>query len=351
MRIWEGRHLADLDRLVPALTVAAPEAAKVVEDVVKRLQHLVEEIDTWDDEGPDWKKLHDKAMNLMADFRLGKIARIVCPACIEIFWDRHRFHTHFEATHDYQHGECGPEVTAKHIGRVDAAAEACLRSIAVASETIAGLRARDSRERPSAGVVDGNVFRRLGKKWQMVFDGKEIAPNHSKSFSNWTRLLANPRTDILAGEVEGKVPTAAGSDVEDAVGKGDLSNTPGTAASGEAESERATREALREALEEFAERRQTLLNLGNEAGAADVEKEEEQLLRAHGKGYGLKGRERDQSSPAEKARKRVGNSLRSGIDRIGEEHPALAEHLRSSLQERGGTFGYHPLKDVEWTVD
>ncbi len=63
--------------------------------------------------------------------------------------------------------------------------------------------------------------------------------------------------------------------------------------------------------------------------------------------YGLRGRDRTQGQPAEKARSAVTWRIRTAIKRIAEAHPALADHLDRSV--RTGRFCvYDPAEPVDW---
>ena len=90
----------------------------------------------------------------------------------------------------------------------------------------------------------------------------------------------------------------------------------------------------------------------NDSGRSDristeIDFLEAELVRA----VGLGGRDRRAASVGERIRVRVTNAIRSAITRVGENHPAIGNHLRVSI--RTGTFCSYspdPLAAPEWRL-
>jgi hypothetical protein len=88
---------------------------------------------------------------------------------------------------------------------------------------------------------------------------------------------------------------------------------------------------------------------GNPGRAEALRSERDALIRELAAAAGLGRRDRKLGDEAERARKTVSARVRDALAKIGQVHPELADHLRSSL--RTGTLcSYSPAEPVTWKM-
>lgn len=175
--------------------------------------------------------------------------------------------------------------------------------------------------KPSRFVLSGDT-------WTLTFGGREVQQKDSKGLRDLHRLLARPHRHMAA------------VDLMDA---GVVAGDPGTAS--DAEARRRYEQRIRDLQAELdaAER-------DNDPHRAGEARKELDLLVDHLAGaYGLGGRERPQSAPAEKARSAVTWRIRAAIGRIAESHSALGDHLDRSVKT-GRFCVYTPAEPVDWEL-
>ena len=80
-------------------------------------------------------------------------------------------------------------------------------------------------------------------------------------------------------------------------------------------------------------------------------RDREYLLAELSRAVGLHGRARTLGSTAERARTRVARAIRYALDRLVEQHPLAAAHLRQGIRT-GSYCSYRadPAFPVRWTV-
>ena len=105
--------------------------------------------------------------------------------------------------------------------------------------------------------------------------------------------------------------------------------------------------SYRERLADIAEAKESAGAEGNEIAYEALENEEEAILSALGQGLGLTGRPRLFNHQTERARKAVAARIKSAINKIQAQHPALAEHLEQSLNT-GRCCSYRPKNRIIW---
>lgn len=180
-------------------------------------------------------------------------------------------------------------------------------------------------------TVAENVFQKRGEFWQLSFGGETTFLKDSVGLGYIARLLIEPNREIPAVTL-----LAARAGIDPLVASG---------SSGEVLDEQARREygnRYRELQEDLQEARDD-----NDAGRiAKLEVEMEQLANELANAVGLGGRSREKSD-SEKVRKSVSMAVSRGIERIGEEHGKLGQHLIASITS-GLTFRYSPEVPVEW---
>ena len=87
---------------------------------------------------------------------------------------------------------------------------------------------------------------------------------------------------------------------------------------------------------------------GSPGRAETLRSERDALVRELAAATGLGRRDRKLGDEAERARKTVSARVRDALAKIGQVHPELADHLRSSLR-MGTLCSYSPAKPVTWT--
>jgi tetratricopeptide (TPR) repeat protein len=174
-------------------------------------------------------------------------------------------------------------------------------------------------------AASGNVFRREGDYWSVVFDGHTVHLRDLKGMRYLARLLADPGREYHVLDL---VAAEAGRGAQ--VDGGQAADVPRSAFgdAGEILDARA-RDAYRRRLAEIDE----------DIEQADTERGF--LVRELAHAFGLSGRGRRAASASERARAGVTRAIRQAIARIGEHHPQLSEHLNRTI--RTGTYcAYFP---------
>jgi hypothetical protein len=88
---------------------------------------------------------------------------------------------------------------------------------------------------------------------------------------------------------------------------------------------------------------------GSPGRAEALRSERDALVRELAAATGLGRRDRKLGDEAERARKTVSARVRDALAKIGQAHPELADHLRSSLR-MGTLCSYSPAEPVTWTL-
>jgi tetratricopeptide (TPR) repeat protein len=88
---------------------------------------------------------------------------------------------------------------------------------------------------------------------------------------------------------------------------------------------------------------------GSPGRAEALRAERDALVRELAAAAGLGRRDRKLGDEAERARKTVSARVRDALSKIGQAHPELADHLRSSLR-MGTLCSYSPAEPVTWTL-
>jgi hypothetical protein len=197
-------------------------------------------------------------------------------------------------------------------------------------------------------VAAGNVFRREGAYWTIVWEGKSFLLKDTKGLRFLAVLLAESgreyhALDLTAATAE--LPALSdGADEPAAALRSDLGDA-GEILDAEAKAQYRQRLGdLRAELEE-AER-------FNDTERATRNREEiefltEELARA----TGLGGRDRKAASAAERARTNVTMAIRAALKRIAEQSPSLGRHFAATV--RTGKFCSYtpdPRVTISWRV-
>jgi tetratricopeptide (TPR) repeat protein len=197
----------------------------------------------------------------------------------------------------------------------------------------------------------GTLFRLDGAIWTVAYAGRTVHLKDAKGMRYLAQLLRHPGVERHALEfhatVAGNSPAGgARPSVAQLAEAGLAVRHLGDA--GEVLDERAKREYQRrmtELREELADA-EACRDLGRaERTRAEIETIEQGLAQA----FGLGGRSTRAASAAERARISATKAIRQTIDRIAEEHPALAEHLGAAVRT-GRFFCYAPDPPVAWVT-
>lgn len=184
----------------------------------------------------------------------------------------------------------------------------------------------------TTGTTDrAGVFQREGAVWRVGLGSRQVMVNHVQGMAYLERLLSTPDADwhVL-----------------------DLYSVPG-AAPLEGAADTVIDDAARRA---YQQRHQDLIaeleaaTADADLGAVDrcqreLDALEQELLTA----FGMGGRARTMADPTEKARVNVRRALTRALDRIDDQLPELAEHLRRSLETgRFCCYAPDPGAPVAW---
>jgi hypothetical protein len=219
-------------------------------------------------------------------------------------------------------------LTAQHaVGTVDAGEIAA----AISNAAEHGLIPIVQRLQPlTHGTTTGGtkVFRRERDVWTLGFDGVEVMMPDAKGLRDLHTLLANPGVDIPATSLATEAYVSAdAAPVLDARAK----------------------EAYRHRLDDIDRDLDRAARRGDAAKADALENEREALIDELRRAAGLGGRDRTLRSDQERLRKTVTARIRDTLRRLDERHPALADHLRSSVRT-GAMCTYAPAERVRWDL-
>jgi eukaryotic-like serine/threonine-protein kinase len=158
------------------------------------------------------------------------------------------------------------------------------------------------------------TLRREGDIWTIAFAGQTVRMRDAKGLRYIAILLAAPGSEIHAGDlvraVEGAGPApSAPEPVLDAPAK----------------------DAYRRRLEDLGEDLEQARDWGDPERVVRIELEIEALTVELARAAGLRGRDRELASPAERARVSVTKAIRTTIRAIDKYCPALGAHLAASI--------------------
>ena len=198
---------------------------------------------------------------------------------------------------------------------------------------------RDGGAAPASGTPVTADFRRVGGRRLLAFRGLEVELPDLKGFRYLERLLAEPGREFHVLDLV-------------AVEQGTL-RTPKTAAvdAGLPVLDDEARAAYRRRLADIEEDMEEAARMNDPGRLALAERDRDYLVAELSRAVGLGGRGRTVGGSAERARTSVARSLRYALDRMAEEHPALAGHLQQSVRT-GSYCSYSPdpLAPVAWTL-
>jgi len=202
--------------------------------------------------------------------------------------------------------------------------------------------------RAPATARAGNVFRRDGEHWTVIYQGGVSSLKDSKGVRYIAALVHEPEREFHVLDLSvltESVPVDGGSGTEEELTAADV-HVGGASDSGprlDARARAAYKQRLKdlEAELEDAEHFHDVERV--DRLAAEIESIRGELSAA----YGLGGRIRKLGGGHEQARKNVTNAIRYTLVRIQKVHPALGRHLQSAI--RTGLFCvYRPEHPTAW---
>jgi hypothetical protein len=216
------------------------------------------------------------------------------------------------------------------------------------------LRAADTGAESAAGrpharsTASESRFYRQGGTWTISYGGNEIRLRDSKGLRYIARLLASPGREIAALDL-----ASPGSSPAEAVSVASAA-TAGLRPDSGGGLEVSDRQSLAEYRERLVELRSDIdeADASGDLEMASRRREELDLLARHiTASTGLGGAPRRTNSPSERARQSVTKAIRSALQVLTDEHPALGLHLAHSVRTgRYCTYDPDPAALPTWVL-
>jgi CheY-like chemotaxis protein len=188
------------------------------------------------------------------------------------------------------------------------------------------------------GLGGTALFKREGELWTIAFEGAAFRLRDTKGLHYIAALLRDPGRErhvldlVAADRADGGAASSAGGDAGPVL---------------DAEAKAQYRARLDELTADLGDAERN-----NDAERASrVEDERQLLLEQLAGAVGLGGRDRRAASDAERARVNVTRAIKSVLDRIAENSPALGDHLAATL--RTGLFCAYlpdPQSPLRWEL-
>lgn len=211
------------------------------------------------------------------------------------------------------------------LGRADDASE--LRKAARAEMETLGMP-RHLARLGTVATTAPNVFRAEGGTWEISFAGRTARLRATKGLADLHRLVRAAGTELHVLELTGGVAAGSRQPVLDEQAKA------------------AYRRRLLDLEAEIDDARAA----ADLARAERSEAEHDAVVAELAAALGLGGRDRSMADEAERARQAVRARIRYTLDRLGEVHPQLRQHLDHALVT--GTFcSYRPEQPTAWVTE
>ena len=184
-----------------------------------------------------------------------------------------------------------------------------------------------------------------GEYWAFHYEGDVARLRDSKGLRYLARLLRNPGQEVHALDFvvgDGRAGAGSGRAPERELSRASAGDAGAMLDPQAKAAYRRRLEDLRDELDEA--------NYNHDVGRAARAQEEMGFLMAElSAAVGLGGRDRKAASDAERARQSVTRAIKGAIERLGEAHAALGDHLRSAV--RTGIFSSYvpdPRAPITW---
>ena len=193
------------------------------------------------------------------------------------------------------------------------------------------------RRRPDGGefASAGNVFRFDGLVWTLAFADRTTTIPDAKGLRDLHTLLSRAGTEVPATTLLNPTDTAL-AQAESRLGADPLLDD-------------IAKRSYRRRLAELDDDIETALDHGDDAKAAELDRERDALIAQLTEAAGLAGRSRRLGDVTERARKTVTARIKDSLRRLDGRHPELAQHLRTSVST-GTVCRYEPESEVRWTL-
>ena len=239
------------------------------------------------------------------------------------------------------------------LGRRDAPGDrpraADLISLALAAARDLGMPALEARilaaeSGASTPATDGatGTFRHEGDYWTIAFEGDGFRIKDSKGIAYLARLLERPGQELHALDLAG---SRAANTTSAAPGELHVATEDGAGPMLDDAAKAAYRTRVDELRSEIAQGEEW----NDTERVAQARVELEALTSELAAAVGLGGRDRQSASATERARVSVTRAIRSAIDRLSAESPALGGHLEATI--RTGTYCSYtpdPRAPITW---
>ncbi|HKH90245.1 MAG TPA: hypothetical protein VKA54_00505 [Gemmatimonadaceae bacterium] len=188
----------------------------------------------------------------------------------------------------------------------------------------------ESEPRSALGLRnrDENTFRHEGDYWSVEFEGRAVRLRDAKGLRYLARLLASPGRELHVLDLVSAERDDSGGAIRHV--ERDMAITSGMDAGVLLDTN--AKAAYRRRLDEIDDDIEEARLLADGERAAQAEAERDFLARELARAVGLGGRDRRAGSSSERARASVTRAIRQSMVRIGEQHPALGEHLKRAVR-------------------
>lgn len=201
------------------------------------------------------------------------------------------------------------------------AARTTFERIGAARHADAAARAVGAPVDAPTSIATGNVFRKEGDYWSVVFGGATVRVRHLKGMGYIARLLADPGREFHALDLATEGASATG--LIDAGDAGEMLDAT-------------AKEMYRRRLADIDADIEEAKVFGDIVRAERAEAERDHIVKELARAVGLDGRDRRAGAASERARASVTQAVRHAIARLGAHHATLGAHLERTI--RTGTF-------------
>lgn len=218
---------------------------------------------------------------------------------------------------------------------------------------------RQAAERAQSAALsivgsEGNIFRREGQRWCIVYAGKRISLNHSDGLTYIAYLLERPHTSLHVREL---YAIAHPPDIQAQPNpymkrnKEDLAEDDLHMDDGYSPTDRRDDADLfatyRKSLADLERERDEAQSNGNADKADELQTKLDDLKRLMAAEFGLDGSPRRPGDPNKQAYDRVSKAINAVKRRVQEHHQPLSAHL-ASIHYNTYTYTYSPEVPTDW---
>jgi hypothetical protein len=206
----------------------------------------------------------------------------------------------------------------------------------------------------AAAAGAGNLIRREGEYWTVVFDGSLVRLRDAKGLRHLARLLTHPGREFHALDLEaaqGPPAPPAPAAPQGPRGRawdGELTVRPDLGDAG-ALLDAPAKAAYQARLVELEAELAAAEGDNDPARAARARVEREFLVAELARAVGLGGRDRRAAAHAERARLNVTRAIRAAVANLARQHPALGRHLSATIRTgRYCVYVPDPRAPITW---